>query len=349
MADNYVALLEKERPSILKMLPDYINGERWFALALELGKNPKLLAAAQKNPASLIAAVKKVATWGLELGTDEVYLIPYGDTVEAQADYKGMIRSAVEAGIILNCYGEIVREGDYFQVMGGTSRRIVHRPAPLSVQVVGPIIGSYAVAQLPSGLVDFEVFRREDIEAIRAQSLRMNKGVETPAWKFWFGQMSKKGPIRRLLKRLRGKRDTPAGERFAVLMASQNQYEKEPEEIEIIGAPVVADDPGSAPPPLEQGENKPKGAVAAARPEARSAPSNNKARKPVPPPPEEEQRPKLTDDQVQDIKNQLDAMQVKMSVAFRVLERFDAQDVSDLYSDQMDPYIKAVQDEMTGA
>ena len=42
MPDTYLSLLEQRRPDIEKMLAEWITPERFFAMAMQLEKNPAL-------------------------------------------------------------------------------------------------------------------------------------------------------------------------------------------------------------------------------------------------------------------------------------------------------------------
>ena len=235
MADNFLALLESEAPNIKAMLPSYIGPDRWWAMAVEVSKSKDLQRIAQNNPASLIAALKKLADWGLELDGEEALIIPYGDEAQPQAMYKGLIRRAIEAGVAAHIYADIVREGEEVVIMSGSHRELKHTPNPFGSKGK-KVIGGYAVAVLANGLTDFEIFNEDDIAAVKNAALRMaqrrdkNAGL-SPAWKFFESEMIKKSAIRRLCKRLRGKRDTEMGNRYEKLLATEQTYETTAEEL----------------------------------------------------------------------------------------------------------------------
>lgn len=224
MADNqFLALLEKEEASIKAMLPTWISPERWWALMVEVSKSRDLQRIAQSNPTSLIAAVKKLADWGLELDGDEAIILPYGDEAVPQAMYRGLIRRAIEAGAVSHVVADLIKEGDDIEIVSGTDgRKLIHRPKFNLKGGKRAIIGAYALVTLPNGTIDFELFESDDIEKVKGAALRMAKRRKadadlSPAWKMFEGEMIKKSILRRALKRFRGKRDTEAGKRFANL------------------------------------------------------------------------------------------------------------------------------------
>lgn len=228
MPDNLPTLLEREKETIFKILPDYVSRDRWWGLMMEVARSRDLQRIAVSNPLSLVDAFKRVADWGLDLDGEEAFIIPYGETAQAQAGYKGLIRRAVEAGVVAHMYAELVREGEHIEIISGSKRALTHTPNPFVTDK--KIIGVYAVAYLANGVSDFEIMNATDIAAVKQAALRMaqrrdkNAG-ESPAWRFFETEMMKKSVIRRFCKRLRGKRDTDAGRRYAEMLASEPSFD----------------------------------------------------------------------------------------------------------------------------
>lgn len=201
MANNFLALVEQKRPDIESLLPSYMTPARFFALIRQIEKNPKLM---ECTPESLLECVIKAAECGFEIGgpDDHCYLIPYGKQAQLQAGWKGMIFRLVQAHAASHIFADLVREGDEFRVISGTKRELVHIPA----EKRGKILKAYAVAILPNGIADFEVFEPDDIDAIEKAALRISGGKPSPAWQSFRGEMIKKSVIKRLGKRLQGDR-----------------------------------------------------------------------------------------------------------------------------------------------
>lgn len=239
MAENqFLALLEKEKPTILNMLPpdaDDRARERWWALTYELSRNASLRKCAEANPMSLLNAVKKFADWGLVPDNEEGFINVYNTKQddgswmpEASPEpmYKGLVGRAINADIIVHCVGDVLREGDTTEQSIGIKGRVL--TVNLAPAKKGrKLIGAYAIFWLPNGLMDYELFDEDDIAAVEAASLRnarrRNKEAQlSPAWQFFRGEMSKAKVLKRGLKRMRGKRDTDAGRRFAELIAADN-------------------------------------------------------------------------------------------------------------------------------
>jgi len=233
LPDKFVELLEREKPSILERIPklnDWMTPERWWAVNYELLKNEKLQKVAVSNPLSLINALKKLAEWGLEADGDEAFINVYGNEAVPQAMYKGLIRRAVEAGIIAHAVADVIKEGDVIEIESGTDgRKIRHRPAFGKDGGKRAIIGAYALFTMPNGLTDYELMEASDLEAVKAAALRMAQRYDknatlSPAWRFFEGQMSKKSVLRRGLQRMKGKRpDTIAGKSFSDMLADMKR------------------------------------------------------------------------------------------------------------------------------
>ena len=236
--NQFLALMEQEKPQILARLPEWLTPDRWWAMAYEMTKNPDLQKVAQSNPVSLLNAIKKIADWGLELDGEEAFINVYGGEAVAQSMYKGLIRRAVEAGVIAHAVADVVKEGDQVEIVSGSQgRNLIHRPAFGQSGGKRKIIGGYALFTLPNGLVDYELFEESDVEAVKQAALRMaqrrDKSAQlSPAWRFFEGEQVKKSVLRRGLKRFRGRRnDSDAAQRWSALQHDELNLAKptEPE------------------------------------------------------------------------------------------------------------------------
>lgn len=249
--DKFLQMLESEKPNIVAMLPqlnDWLTPERWWSVTYDIIKSPKLMEVAQKNPASLINALKKIASWGLEPDGQECFINVYSGEATPQTMYKGLIRRAIEGGAIAHAVADIIKEGDQVEIVSSTrGRELVHRPAFGLSKGNRKIIGAYCLITLPNGQTDYELFEENDIEAVKGAALRMNergggKGL-SPAWRFFEGEQCKKSVINRALKRFRGKRDTEAGKLY-----NKIQTEGDPFDIDRVKAAEKANEDIAAPP-----------------------------------------------------------------------------------------------------
>ena len=194
-------------------LPSDFNVTRFVQNSVALlNGNEVLMDFAKKNPtgmAQIKAGLMRGAFLGLDALNQEMYLVPYGSTLNFMASYKGMVKMAAKYATrpIKSIYAKVVREGDEFQeVIIGGEPSINFKPKPFNN---GPIIGAFAVCQFADGGIQYEVMSRDDIEQCRKHS----KAKNGPAWNF-YSEMAKKTVLRRLSKHLPIDMDARAKEMF---------------------------------------------------------------------------------------------------------------------------------------
>lgn len=102
-------------------LPKHINSERFVRIAItSIRQNPKLAKCSQE---SLLGALMTSAQLGLEPGIlGQAYLIPYGNNVQFQIGYKGMIELLRRSGQLSDIYACEIRKNDDFQITLGLHR-----------------------------------------------------------------------------------------------------------------------------------------------------------------------------------------------------------------------------------
>ena len=168
-------------------LPSDFNVTRFVQNSVALlNGNEVLMDFAKKNPtgmAQIKAGLMRGAFLGLDALNQEMYLVPYGSTLNFMASYKGMVKMATKYATrpIKSIYAKVVREGDEFQeVIIGGEPSINFKPKPA------------------------------DIETCRKSS----KAKNGPAWASHFSEMAKKTVIRRLAKSLPIDMDAQAKEMF---------------------------------------------------------------------------------------------------------------------------------------
>src|SRR5574344_1528616 len=89
--DTVRGLLKSMEGEIKNALPAYLPVEKFIRTALTaINSNPKLASCSQE---SLLAAIMNSAQLGLEFNTPlgEAYLIPYGNRVNFQLGYQGLL------------------------------------------------------------------------------------------------------------------------------------------------------------------------------------------------------------------------------------------------------------------
>ena len=183
--------------SVESALPKDFNRERFVQNCLAvMNENPAL---AKINKAETIQGLLKGAYLGLDFMNRECYLIPYGNSVQFQTDYKGEVKFAKKYSTrpILDIYSKVVREGDEFseEVVDGLPK-INFKAKPFNN---GNILGAFAVVLYKDGGMEYETMSVEDINSVRNN---YSKAAQSKAWKYSFDQMCIKTCLRRLTKHI---------------------------------------------------------------------------------------------------------------------------------------------------
>lgn len=205
MADTQVAVAEKKTFSVVlsdklesvsEALPKDFNKARFVQNALALiNDNPAL----QKyNQTQLMTGLLKGAYLGLDFYSKECYLVPYGNQLNYQTDYRGAKKLAKKYSIrpIKDIYAKLVREGDIFEekIVCG-EQTFDFKPLPFNDR---KIIGAFAVCLYTDGGMQYETMSLSDLENTRKSS----KASNSPAWKNFTGEMYKKTVLHRLCKHI---------------------------------------------------------------------------------------------------------------------------------------------------
>ena len=183
--------------SVESALPKDFNRERFVQNSIAvMNENPAL---AKINPAQVIQGLLKGAYLGLDFLNRECYLIPYGNTVQFQTDYKGEVKFIKKYSVrkIKDIYAKVVREGDQFEekITDGQPS-IDFKPLPFND---GEIIGAFAVVLYQDGGMSYEAMSVKDINSVRNNYSKAN---QSKAWKNSFDEMCKKTVLRRLAKHI---------------------------------------------------------------------------------------------------------------------------------------------------
>ena len=178
-------------------LPKNFNRERFVQNALTvMNEKPEL---AKINRAEVIQGLCKAAFLGLDFMNKECYLIPYGNSVQFQTDYKGEKKFVKNYSIrpIKDIYAKVVREGDFFEerILDGQPS-VDFKPLPFNNS---KIIGAFAVVLYMDGGMEYETMSTEDINSVRNN---YSKASQSKAWKNSFDEMAKKTVLRRLCKHI---------------------------------------------------------------------------------------------------------------------------------------------------
>jgi recombination protein RecT len=182
------------------IVPSHVDVGAFVALALaELRRNPKLDAAARRNPQSFMSALSECARLGLVPG-DTFHLVPFEDrrnkTVEITGitDYTGEIELIYRAGAVASVKAEIVYAKDQFHFTTDMDRP---EHAPNWFGDRGDLIGAYAYAVMKDGATSkVVIYSKAEIDRVRELS-RAPKRDDSP-WERWYDRMALKTVIHRL-------------------------------------------------------------------------------------------------------------------------------------------------------
>lgn len=197
VAVSFSEMLSDKLEIVEQALPSDFNRTRFVQNALAvLNDNPAL---SKCNRNKIMTGLLKGAYLGLDFANKECYLIPYGDGVNFQTDYKGEIKFTKRYSIrpIQDIYSKIIREGDTFEekiVDGHPSLNFT--PLPLNE---GKIMGAFAVCLFKDGGMQYEVMTTNDINNVRSN---YSKASQSKAWKNSWDEMAKKTVLRRLCKHI---------------------------------------------------------------------------------------------------------------------------------------------------
>lgn len=183
---------------IAAVLPKHLTPERIIQMAATtIQRNPQI---AKCNAASLLGSVMQASILGFPpvdaLGY--CYFVPYGNDVQFQIGYKGLIELARRSGKIKMVYAEVVREGDEFNAEFGLDPKLEHKP---KFDASKPMTHVYAVCHFNDGGYNFVVLSKSDVERLRMRS-PMQKGSPVGAWKSDYEAMAKAKALKQLSKYL---------------------------------------------------------------------------------------------------------------------------------------------------
>lgn len=203
--------LQEVQASVTKYVSNMLGEDRAaeFATnaALIAQGNPALKKAIEANPDSFLTAYLASASLDLMPNTPEqhAFLIPYGNAVQFQPGYKGLLELARRSGEVLSINAENVYEGDQFEVEYGLERSMKHVPNfDVDRTDYGKVTHAYAVAKMKNGEIQFAVMTRKELDKI--QRTVKSSSTDSP-WKQWPERQSLKTVLKRLVKFLPSRTD----------------------------------------------------------------------------------------------------------------------------------------------
>lgn len=193
-------------------LPKDFNITRFVqnGIALLTGNETLYNFAVQHGVWQIQAGLMRGAYLGLDALNQEMYLVPYGQTLQFMASYKGMVKMCQKYSQrkIKSIYAKLVRQGDEFEeVIINGEPSITFKAIPFNNE---PVIGAFAVCLFEDGGIVTEAMSKKEIEEIRSKSKAKNSGP----WSQFWGEMAKKTVLRRLCKSISIDMDATAREMF---------------------------------------------------------------------------------------------------------------------------------------
>ncbi|WP_020135111.1 recombinase RecT [Streptomyces sp. 351MFTsu5.1] len=168
------AVIEQYKQELALVAASHVKVDTFARLAVgALRQNPKLAAAAQSNPGSLMSALMTAARLGLEPGTEQFYLRPIKRKgvaeVQGIVGYQGIVELIYNAGAASSVVVEVVRANDQFNYVPGLHERPVHNVDWFGDR--GDLVGVYAYAVMAGGATSkVVVLSRTHINRAKAKS-----------------------------------------------------------------------------------------------------------------------------------------------------------------------------------
>lgn len=195
---DIASYLAPMKSRIAAALPKHLTADRVIQMAsTTIARNPNI---AKCTPASLLGSVMQASILGFPpvdaLGY--CYFVPYGNQVQFQIGYRGMVELARRSGRIKMVFAEVVREGDEFEVEFGLEPKLRHIP---KLDPSKPMTHAYAVCHFTDGGHNFVILSRQEIERLRLRNASQKKGV-SGAWATDYEAMAKAKVLKQLSKYL---------------------------------------------------------------------------------------------------------------------------------------------------
>lgn len=192
---NFSDMLNDKLLALEDALPKEFNKQRFITNTLAvLNDKPELK---DVNKQQLLTGLVKGAMLNLDYSNREFYLLPYGNTVQFQFDYRGLQKVAKQYSInpIREIRSELVREGDEFKVEIVDNNYVINfSPLPFND---GDIVGVFCYIKYEDETVVCERMSVKEVNDVRNT---YSKAKDSKAWKNSWGEMARKSCIRRALK-----------------------------------------------------------------------------------------------------------------------------------------------------
>lgn len=180
--------------SMLALLPESVDAERFKAFSVAILRDPKLKSCSEQSKLLALADCAKLGLYP-DRNLGHVWLVPYGNAVTLIPGYQGYIELARRSGAVKSVHADVVRQGDTFRVWTDDhGRHLLHEPDVFGDR--GEPVGVYCIATTSSGPPQIEVMSWDDVMKVRERSKAGNSGP----WKTDTEAMARKTVVRRARK-----------------------------------------------------------------------------------------------------------------------------------------------------
>ncbi|MGW5259628.1 recombinase RecT [Microbispora sp. NPDC004025] len=266
-------LFKQMAPQFQMALPKHVTVDRFMRMALTcVQKTPALLDCSQE---SLLAALLESARLGLEPGTKQAAIVPYGKTATFVAQWQGLVHLMYNSGRVTSVVAEFIYEHDEWDYSIGDGGTFWHRPNLLVADRGKPVL-VYAFAEIKGGgrskIVTLNRAQAEEVRDKYSKAYQLaekhrredpagfertpDKGWFNSTWHTEFDAMWRKSAVRRLADWVPQspelvellQRENEAGESELPEVDWEVEALSESEEPETPGAPAddLADSPALA-------------------------------------------------------------------------------------------------------
>lgn len=190
-------------PQIALALPKHLTPDRMARIMLTtLRLTPKLMQCSKESLAGAIIQASQLG-WEPGSGMAQCAILPYKGEATLIPMYGGLIDLATRSGRVADVRGEVVIEGDFYELEAGSDAHIRHQPKMdrMTEPSFDDVILAYAVATMTNGAKKIEIVPKWKLIKIRAKSPSFTAKFNAKSpWLVWPISMCLKTAIKQICK-----------------------------------------------------------------------------------------------------------------------------------------------------
>ncbi|MBU0801421.1 MAG: recombinase RecT [Alphaproteobacteria bacterium] len=194
-------MAREQRGTIQRFLKPLNVDVDFFYSALDIGMSRILATDASffntVKPQSFLDSVIRAARDGLLPDGKQAAIVRFKDEAQYMPMIEGFTEILYKTGLVASVNGNVVIEGDEFDWEEGSNAFIKHKPSLTNDPQKDKALAAWCIIKLTNGEEIIEVTRHADLMRIAAMS-RSERGPRNS----WAGEMHKKAPFRRAMKRM---------------------------------------------------------------------------------------------------------------------------------------------------